>query len=107
MVILLIVSIPLEMCLVAHTLLLVDNWEEFFPDILPLNSVPVKSPYPPPLWVKVPVTLTSFVLSITKPLTPPPEPELQCPLIPLKSEPKQIELKSEVPDEKPADLSVS
>ncbi|KIM55453.1 hypothetical protein SCLCIDRAFT_134734 [Scleroderma citrinum Foug A] len=79
------------------------NWEEFFPDILPLNSVPIKSPYPLPLWVKVPVTLTSLVLSIPKPPTPPPQPEPQCPLVPLKTETKQIGL--EMPDEKPADLS--
>lgn len=68
------------------TLLLIDNWEEFFPDTLPLETVPIKSPYPPPSWAKVPVTLTSFVLSISRPPTPPPQFVPQSLLAPLKRE---------------------
>lgn len=40
------------------------NWEEFFPNILPLHSVPIKSPYPYPSWAKLPSTLSSFALPI-------------------------------------------
>lgn len=42
------------------------NWEEFFPNILPLSSVPIKSPYPHPSWAKLPSTLTSLALPIPK-----------------------------------------
>lgn len=44
-----------------------DNWEEFSPEVLPLDSVPIKSPYPCPTWTPAPPSLTSFVIS-----TPPP-----------------------------------
>lgn len=40
------------------------NWEEFFPNILPLHSVPIKSPYPHPSLAKLPSTLTSLALPI-------------------------------------------
>ncbi|KAI6117776.1 hypothetical protein EV401DRAFT_1565587 [Pisolithus croceorrhizus] len=40
------------------------NWEEFFPNILPLHSVPIKSPYPHPSLAKLPSTLMSLALPI-------------------------------------------
>ncbi|KAI5980573.1 hypothetical protein EDD15DRAFT_2382230 [Pisolithus albus] len=42
------------------------NWEEFFPNVLSLSSVPIKSPYPRPSWARLPSTLTSLALPIPK-----------------------------------------
>ncbi|KAL4068799.1 hypothetical protein V8B97DRAFT_1872727 [Scleroderma yunnanense] len=68
------------------------NWEEFFPDIFPLDSVPIVSPYPPPSWVKVPVTLTSFVLPIPNLPIPSQHPKLQRSQITLKEEDKGVDV---------------
>lgn len=51
-----------------------DNWTENFPQSLPLDKVPAKSPYPAPSWTSPPPTLTNLVLPIPRPLLPPPIP---------------------------------
>ncbi|KAN0081717.1 hypothetical protein V8E55_009341 [Tylopilus felleus] len=50
------------------------NWTENFPQSLPLDKVPAKSPYPAPSWTSPPPTLTNLVLPIPRPLLPPPIP---------------------------------
>ncbi|KAH0828909.1 hypothetical protein J3R83DRAFT_2328 [Lanmaoa asiatica] len=48
------------------------NWTENFPNRLPLDNVPAKSPYPAPSWTQPPSTLTHFVHPIPHPPIPPP-----------------------------------
>ncbi|KAG8220564.1 hypothetical protein J3R82DRAFT_3297 [Butyriboletus roseoflavus] len=50
------------------------NWTENFPNPLPLDTVPVKSPYPAPSWTQPPSTLANFVLPIPHPPILPPVP---------------------------------